>query len=41
MSLLTEAEYKNIEKSGRGGVFIFCGDEGYLMFVNYARCAII
>ncbi len=35
MSLLTEAEYKNIEKSGRGGVFIFCGDEGYL--INHYR----
>ncbi len=32
---ISEAEYKNIEKSGRGGVFILCGVEGYL--INHYR----
>ena len=31
MPVISESEYKNILKSGQGGVFILCGDEGYLI----------
>ena len=35
MSLLNEAQFKNIVRAGSGGVYILCGDEGYL--IRYYR----